>query len=128
MPAARPRASCDSATPSLSHLAEQQIAADLLQSLFESKRFTARIAERNNMGHDGVGLREGVMGNMGKRRKRIVRGDHYQTMAAGYQILRSPLADSYGAAAKHYRESDPPLDPPEGTDAARRSERESERD
>jgi hypothetical protein len=36
-------------------------------------------------------------------------------MAAGYQLLRSPLADSYSAAAEHYQESDPPIDP--ATDA-----------
>jgi hypothetical protein len=47
---------------------------------------------------------------MGKSHKLAKRGDHYETMAAGYQILRSPLADSYGAAAKHYRESDSALD------------------
>jgi hypothetical protein len=39
------------------------------------------------------------MASMGRSRKHTKRGDHYQTMAAGYQILRSPLADSYGAAA-----------------------------
>jgi hypothetical protein len=44
---------------------------------------------------------------MGKSRKQTKRGHHYQTMAAGYQILRSPLADSYNAAAEHYHESDP---------------------
>jgi hypothetical protein len=49
---------------------------------------------------------------MGKLRKRTQRGDQYQTMAAGFQILQSPLAGSYKAAAEHYRESDPPLDPP----------------
>jgi hypothetical protein len=71
---------------------------------------------------------------MGKSRKRTKRGDHYETMAAGYQILKSPLADSYSAAAEHYRERDPPLDPPldspDGSDthAARKLERESERD
>jgi hypothetical protein len=48
---------------------------------------------------------------MGKSGKRSKRGDHYQTMAAGYQMLRSPLADSYNAAAGHYHESDPPHDP-----------------
>ena len=57
---------------------------------------------------------------MGKSRKHTKRGDHYETMAAGYQILRSPLADAYNAAAEHYRESDPPLDrpldPPDGSD------------
>jgi hypothetical protein len=67
---------------------------------------------------------------MGKSHKRTKRGDHYQTMAAGYRILNSPLADSYRAAAAHYRESDPPLDPPDGSDApaAREFERESGHD
>jgi len=46
-----------------------------------------------------------------KVRKQVKRSDQYQTMAAGYQILRSPLADSYRAAAAHYRASEPPLDP-----------------
>jgi hypothetical protein len=80
------------------------------------------------MGQDGVGLREGVMGNMGKPRKRIVRGDHYQTMAAGYQILKSPLAGSYNAAAKHYRENDLSLDPPDGSGAHAALERDSRYD
>jgi len=104
-----------------------EICGDPLLGTMTQPHGAAQIAGRNNIGEDGVGVGEDVMGYMGRPRKRIVRGDHYQTMAAGYQILRSPLADSYGAAAKHYRESDPPLDPPEGTDAARSSERESER-
>jgi hypothetical protein len=54
---------------------------------------------------------------MGKPHKHTKRGNHYQTMAAGYQILRSPLADSYNAAAEHYRECDPPVDPRSGSDA-----------
>jgi hypothetical protein len=71
---------------------------------------------------------------MAKSRKRTKRGDHYQTMAAGYQILKSPLADSYSAAAEHYQESDPPVDPPhnpsDGPDphAARKPEGGSGRD
>jgi hypothetical protein len=44
---------------------------------------------------------------MGKSHKQTKRGHHYQTMAAGYRILRSPLAESYNAAAEHYHESDP---------------------
>jgi hypothetical protein len=48
---------------------------------------------------------------MGNSRKHTNRGEHYQAMAAGYQLLKSPLADSYHAAAAHYRETDPPLDP-----------------
>lgn len=51
---------------------------------------------------------------MGKSRKHTKRGHHYQTMAAGYQILRSPLAGSYSAAAEHYAETDPPLELPHG--------------
>jgi hypothetical protein len=46
-----------------------------------------------------------------KSRKHTRRGNHYQTMAEGYQLLRSPLADSYNAAAEHYQESDSPFDP-----------------
>jgi hypothetical protein len=67
---------------------------------------------------------------VGKSRKLARRGDHYQTMAAGYQILRSPLAGSYSAAARHYRESDPVLDPPDGSDtlAAQKLERDGGRD
>jgi hypothetical protein len=85
------------------------------------------------MGQDGIGIREDVMGNLGnlgKSRKRIVRGEHYQTMAAGYQILKSPLAGSYNAAARHYRESDLSLDAPDGSDthAARELERDSRHD
>jgi hypothetical protein len=62
-----------------------------------------------------------------KSRKHTKRGNHYQTMAEGYQILRSPLADSYNAAAEHYRETDPPFDPlaearEEGTVPAGKSE------
>ena len=48
---------------------------------------------------------------MDKSRKHTKRGNHYRTMAEGYQILKSPLADSYNAAAEHYREADPPFDP-----------------
>jgi hypothetical protein len=46
-----------------------------------------------------------------KSHKHTKRGNHYQTMAEGYQILKSPLANSYNAAAAHYRETDPPFDP-----------------
>ena len=60
---------------------------------------------------------------MGKSLKRTKRADHYQAMAAGYQILRSPLAGSYDAAAEHYRESDPPVDPPDVSDTLARQER-----
>jgi hypothetical protein len=54
-----------------------------------------------------------------KSRKHTKRADHYRTMAEGYEILRSPLADSYNAAAEHYRESDPPVDLlPDSTDGS----------
>ncbi|HWF94410.1 MAG TPA: hypothetical protein VG291_05575 [Xanthobacteraceae bacterium] len=54
---------------------------------------------------------------MGKSHKRTKRGDQYHAMAAGYSLLKSPLADSYRAAAEHYRDSDPPLDQPAGSSA-----------
>jgi hypothetical protein len=51
------------------------------------------------------------------KRKHTKRGHHYETMAVGFQILKSPLAVTYSAAAEHYTEHDPPLDLPEGSDA-----------
>jgi hypothetical protein len=55
------------------------------------------------------------------KRKHTKRGHHYETMAVGFQILKSPLAVTYSAAAEHYTENDPPLDLPldlpEGSDA-----------
>ena len=33
-------------------------------------------------------------------------------MAAGYQLLKSPVADSYNAAAEHYKETDAAIDTP----------------
>jgi hypothetical protein len=67
---------------------------------------------------------------MGKSRKHTKRGDHYLTMAAGYRVLKSPLADSYHAAAEHYRESDPPRDRAAGSQVQpdRRLEQENGRD
>jgi hypothetical protein len=53
---------------------------------------------------------------MATARKQAKRSDRYQTMAAGYHILGSPLAGSYRAAAAHYRESDPPHDPADAAD------------
>jgi hypothetical protein len=49
---------------------------------------------------------------MGRSRKDTKRGDQYQKMAAGYRILKSPLADTYDAAAELLRESDTPFDHP----------------
>jgi hypothetical protein len=63
---------------------------------------------------------------MRKPHKHTKRGDHYHTMAAGYRILRSPLADSYNAAAEHYRERDPPVDPRSGLDTVPRGKLEPE--
>jgi hypothetical protein len=64
---------------------------------------------------------------MGKSRKHTKRGEQYQAMATGYQLLKSPLADSYHAAAEHYRETDPPLDlrrdPADGSDPSRNERR-----
>jgi hypothetical protein len=51
------------------------------------------------------------------KRKHTKRGHHYETMAVGFQILKSPLAVTYSAAAEHYTENDPPLDLPKGSDA-----------
>ena len=47
---------------------------------------------------------------MGKSHKHTKRSDHYRTMAQGFEMLRSPLAQAYNAAAEHYRKTDPPLD------------------
>jgi len=44
-----------------------------------------------------------------KTRKHTERGGKFHAIAAGYQALKSPLAELYGAAAEHYHENDPPL-------------------
>ena len=49
---------------------------------------------------------------LAKSRKRTYRELQYQKMADGYRLLRSPVADSYSAAAQHYQQADPPIDPP----------------
>ena len=46
---------------------------------------------------------------MKKTRKHSERGGKFQAIAAGYQALKSPLANLYGAAAEHYHENDPPV-------------------
>jgi hypothetical protein len=43
--------------------------------------------------------------------KRPGRGHRYRALAYGYKILKSPVADSFKAAAEHYDQTDPPLDP-----------------
>jgi hypothetical protein len=43
--------------------------------------------------------------------KRPRRGHRYRALAYGYKILKSPIADSFKAAAEHYDRTDPPLDP-----------------
>ena len=53
---------------------------------------------------------------MKKRRKRTVRGTEYRALAEGYAILKSPVAESFGQAADHYDETDPPAEAPTGTD------------
>jgi hypothetical protein len=34
----------------------------------------------------------------------------YDALAKGFRILKSPLADSFGAAAKHFSETDAPIE------------------
>jgi hypothetical protein len=63
-----------------------------------------------------------------KSRKHTKRGDHYRTMAEGYQILKSPLAEAYNAAAEHYQESDPPREPLAPVDGSEAPARKSESD
>ena len=46
---------------------------------------------------------------MKTRRKRTVRGTEYRALAEGYAILKSPVAESFGQAADHYDETDPPV-------------------
>ena len=43
--------------------------------------------------------------------KRPGHGHRYRALAYGYKILKSPIADSFKAAAEHYDRTDPPLDP-----------------
>ena len=53
---------------------------------------------------------------MVKSRKRTYRELQYRKMAEGYQLLKSPVADSYHAAAEHYKETDAPIDQPSSHD------------
>jgi hypothetical protein len=47
---------------------------------------------------------------MKKPRKRTRRGVKYHALADGYKTLKSPLADSFDAAANYFNETDPPFD------------------
>jgi hypothetical protein len=47
---------------------------------------------------------------MKTKRVHTQRGAKYDALAKGYKILKSPLADSFGAAADHFSETDPPID------------------
>ena len=49
---------------------------------------------------------------MAKSHKRTYRELQYRKMATGYQLLKSPVADSYNAAAEHYKETDAAIDTP----------------
>ena len=49
---------------------------------------------------------------MAKSHKRTYRELQYRKMAEGYHLLKSPVADSYNAAAEHYKETDAAIDPP----------------
>jgi hypothetical protein len=53
---------------------------------------------------------------MRKLRERPHRGHHYRQLAEGYRVLKSPLAETFSAAAEHYQESDPPVESPDKLD------------
>jgi hypothetical protein len=53
---------------------------------------------------------------LAKSHKRTYRELQYRKMAEGYHLLKSPVADSYNAAAEHYKESDVAIDPPSSHD------------
>jgi hypothetical protein len=57
---------------------------------------------------------------MTKPRKRTHRGLHLHNLAEGYRMLKSPLAASFHAAADHYNETDPAIDPPHNESVARK--------
>jgi hypothetical protein len=50
---------------------------------------------------------------MSKAHKRTHRGLKFRHLAEGYRMLNSPLAATFHAAADHYTEADPPIDPPD---------------
>jgi hypothetical protein len=49
-----------------------------------------------------------------KKRVHTERGVKYDALAKGYKILKSPLADSFAAAAEHFNGADAPVDEGEG--------------
>ena len=46
--------------------------------------------------------------------KRPRRGHRYRALAYGLKVLKSPVADSFEAAADYYDSSNPPPDPAKG--------------
>ena len=46
--------------------------------------------------------------------KRPRRGYRYRALAYGLKVLKSPVADSFEAAADYYDSSNPPPDPAKG--------------
>ena len=46
--------------------------------------------------------------------KRPRRGHRYRALVYGLKILKSPIADSFEAAADYYDSSNPPPDPAKG--------------
>ena len=46
---------------------------------------------------------------MKKPRKHTRRGINFDALADGYQILNSPLAQTFRATAEHFDETDPPV-------------------
>jgi hypothetical protein len=59
---------------------------------------------------------------MKKSRKRTRRGIEFDSLADGYKMLNSPLAQTYRATAEHFEETDPPID--EGTRSVKPNEAE----
>jgi hypothetical protein len=43
---------------------------------------------------------------MKKPRKRTHRGVKYDALAQGFKIMKSPLANSFGAASEHFEKTD----------------------
>ena len=60
---------------------------------------------------------------MSKAHKRTHRGLKFHHLAEGYRMLNSPLAATFHAAADHYNEADPPIDPPDHEPRAHQADR-----